>query len=348
MKRRLILLAAAAAVALAGLIAFSALRSPRIVLTGIVTTDEVIVSPEIQGRIQQLAVKQGDRVRRGQILAVLAPAEWSADFAYYKNLERSTSAQVAQAEADLGFQKELTDEQVKQAEANLASAEALVKQSDADLEIARLNAGRAETLRRQETNSVQDYDQARTAYESAKARAASVRKQASAAEAAVDIAKAGTAQVASRGAALAAARDLLAAASAQKDKAEVRYQYTEIHAPADGIVDVRAALEGEVLNPGQAIVTLIDPNNLWIRADVEESYIDRIHLGDRLAVRLPSGAEREGTVFFRGVDADYATQRDVSRTKRDIKTFEVRLRCDNADQALAVGMTAFVVLPIAR
>jgi HlyD family secretion protein len=55
-----------------------------------------------------------------------------------------------------------------------------------------------------------------------------------------------------------------------------------------------------------------------------------------------------GTVFFRGLDAAYATQRDVSRTKRDIKTFEVRLRCDNRDQSLAVGMTAYVVLPFAR
>jgi HlyD family secretion protein len=62
---------------------------------------------------------------------------------------------------------------------------------------------------------------------------------------------------------------------------------------------------------------------------------------------LPSGTARDGTVFFRGVDADYATQRDVSRTKRDIKTFEIRLRCDNRDRSLAVGMTAYVALPLA-
>ena len=49
-----------------------------------------------------------------------------------------------------------------------------------------------------------------------------------------------------------------------------------------------------------------------------------------MTVRLPSGVERDGTVFYRGVDAAFATQRDVSRTKRDIKTFEVRLRVDNA------------------
>ena len=111
-------------------------------------------------------------------------------------------------------------------------------------------------------------------------------------------------------------------------------------------MDTRAALQGEVVNPGQAIVTLINQDDLWVRADVEESYIDRIRLGEKLEVTLPSGAVREGTVFYRGVDADYATQRDVSRTKRDIKTFEIRLRCDNSDRALAVGMTAYVTLPL--
>jgi hypothetical protein len=45
------------------------------------------------------------------------------------------------------------------------------------------------------------------------------------------------------------------------------------------------------------------------------------------------------------VDADYATQRDVSRTKRDIKTFEIRLRCDNRPQP-GRGMTAYVALPL--
>jgi HlyD family secretion protein len=69
-----------------------------------------------------------------------------------------------------------------------------------------------------------------------------------------------------------------------------------------------------------------------------------VRLGDKFTVRLPSGLEREGTVFYRGVDASFATQRDVSRTKRDIKTFEVRLRVDNADRRLALGMTAYVFL----
>jgi HlyD family secretion protein len=137
-----------------------------------------------------------------------------------------------------------------------------------------------------------------------------------------------------------------AAASAQRAKADVRLRYTEIHAPIDGIVDVLAARVGEVVNPGQPILTLINPDDLWVRVDVEESYIDRVRIGEKLTVRLPSGVEREGTAFYRGADAGFATQRDVSRTKRDIKTFEVRLRVDNRDRRLAVGMTAYVLLPV--
>ena len=79
---------------------------------------------------------------------------------------------------------------------------------------------------------------------------------------------------------------------------------------------------------------------------MEESYIDRLRLGDQLTVRLPSGVERAGTIFYRSVDGSFATQRDVSRTKRDIRTFEVRLRVDNQDRRLAIGMTAYVLLPL--
>ncbi|HKK07555.1 MAG TPA: efflux RND transporter periplasmic adaptor subunit, partial [Gemmatimonadota bacterium] len=153
-------------------------------------------------------------------------------------------------------------------------------------------------------------------------------------------------QVAAARSALAVARQQRDAAQAQTSRADVRLGYTEVRAPMDGIVDVRAAHEGEVVPAGQAIVTLIDPDSLWIRTDVEESYVDRIRLGDTMAVRLPSGTTLPGVVYYRGVDADFATQRDVSRTKRDLKTFEVRLRVDNSDRRLAVGMTAQVILPV--
>ena len=348
MKRRLPILIALIAMAIAAIWYF-ALRPPAaIMMTGIVTTDEVIVSSEIQGRLQQLLIREGDTVTNGQLLGVIQPETQQADMAFYASGEWQATAQVAQAGADLKFEEAQTSNQIAQAEANLASARAQVAQAAADLENAQLNFQREEKLKHSGAESDQAYDQARTAHDSAKARSESLRQQVEAAKVAVDMAKSNAQQVAARQAALEASRHQLAAAGAQKDKAKVQLGYTEIRAPLDGVVDTRAALQGEVINPGQAIVTLINQDDLWVRADVEETYVDQIHLGDKLQVKLPSGTTREGVVFYRKVDADYATQRDVSRTKRDIKTFEIRLRCDNRDRSLAVGMTAYVALPLVK
>ncbi|HEY5298457.1 MAG TPA: efflux RND transporter periplasmic adaptor subunit [Verrucomicrobiae bacterium] len=284
MKKNKVLLFILILVAVAGGIYYAQTRpAAQIILTGIVTTDEVIVSSEIQGRLQNVFVREGDMVTNGELLAVIQSKMQQADLAYYASSEQQAVAQVTQAKADL--------------------------------ENARLTFGRTENLYKQDTESVQAYDAARTAYDAAKARVESLQSQTQ-------------------------------AAAAQKQKAAVQLGYTKIFAPTNGIVDTRAALPGEVVNPGQAIVTLINQDNLWVRADVPETYIDQIRLGEKLQVRLPSNAAREGTIFYRGVDAAYATQRDVSRTKRDIKTFEIRLRCDNSDRALAVGMTVYVALPL--
>ena|SRR5579863_9557098 len=306
-----------------------------------------MVSSEITGRLQDLLVKEGDVVKSNQLLAVIQPQEWKADLDYYAKSQDSMGAQVIQAEANLKFQESQTTNQIKQAEANLASAKAQVAQAEADLENAKLNSDRIQDLYKQNVESKQTADQARTSLDAAQARVDSLKKQVEAADAALALAHSNADQTAARKADVEASNQQFAAMGAQKDKAMVNFDKTKVLAPIDGIVDVRAALKGEVVNPGQAIVTLVNPDDYWVRADVEETFVDRIRLGDKLKVELPSGAVREGTVFFRGVDADFATQRDVNRSKRDIKTFELRLRCDNQDRALALGMTAKVTLPLA-
>ncbi len=320
-------------------------RSRGMELTGIVTTDQVVVSSQIAGRLEKELVKEGDSVSEGQLLAVIAPKELRADQAYYDSTMKGTGAQVQVAEASLKLQEMQTRDQINQAAATLAAAIAQQKQAAANLEQARLNFNRAHGLFQQGIVSAQDEDQARTALAASHANVESLRKQVQAQQAALELARAQAEQVAVRERELLANRHQFSAARAQNQAALVRLGYTEIRAPINGLVAVRAALEGEVMSAGQPILVLYDPDNLWVRADVEETYIDRIRLGDKYPVRFPSGFEETGTVFFRGVDADYATQRDVSRTKRDIKTFEIRLRVDNRSRRLAPGLTAFVTVP---
>ena len=144
---------------------------------------------------------------------------------------------------------------------------------------------------------------------------------------------------------LAATRAQLQQARADKATADVHLGYTNIFAPLDGIVSVRAARQGEVLQVGEPIVTVLDVDHLWVQADIEETYIDLVGLNQRIKVQFPSGNILEGTIIFKGVESDFATQRDVSRTKRDIKTFEIKVAVPNAGRTLMSGMTATVLLP---
>jgi len=343
----MIVAAIVAVILVAGVVLHFVTREPRsIAITGIVTTDDVRVSAMTQGRVLDLMVGPGDAVKKGDMLARIEPQDARADVAYYQNSESASAAAVDESSAQLELLEMQTREQIRQADATLAVSRAQAAQGDANLEQARLELERQRGMHERQLNSQQALDQARTAFEAATAAAQSGHKQIDAAEAALALAKANAEQIAVRRAALETSRRQLAAAGAQTERAKVRLGYTEVTAPIDGVVDVRAALAGEVVNPGATIVTLIDPDDLWVRADVEESYIERIKIGDPVQVRTPSGRVRECTVFFRGVDADYATQRDVSRTKRDVKTFEVRVRCDNSDRSLAVGMTAYVTVPL--
>jgi HlyD family secretion protein len=136
-------------------------------------------------------------------------------------------------------------------------------------------------------------------------------------------------------------------ADAQLAQTAARMAYTEVVAPLAGTVSLRVVREGEVVNAGDPIVTIVDLDDVWVSAAVEETYISRVARGDTLDVELISGERLQGTVSFVSPEAEFATQRDVSRSRRDIRTFGIRVTLPNAERRLHAGMTAYVTLPAA-
>jgi HlyD family secretion protein len=321
-----------------------------------------------------VAVLDQDELRADQgaaghaIAQARANAQQSA--AQTELLESTLPTKVQQAAAQMEqtqAQRRQNEAQVAQAQAQLQQAQAQVAQTQAAVAKAQDNFNRIRPLVEKDINPPQDLVTARTDLDSAKANEQAAEAGVEAARRAVASAQAGveatTRAVAAAQAALADAREeerqvtvqqrqteaLRAAASqaeANAAAADARFGQTRIFAPASGIVTLRAARQGEVVNPGTPIVTLFDLSSTWVDADVEETYADLIKMGDTLHVRLPSGTEVTGPVIYKAVEADFATQRDVSRTKRDIKTVAIRVRVANPDGQLPLGMTAWVMLPV--
>ena len=230
------------------------------------------------------------------------------------------------------------------AQARLQAARAQLLQAEATLQRTESDSRRAIELAKQGVASDQERVQAEANLKAQLAVVQSLKEQVAAAEADLKMALANTHQARAAQSMVASTRAQLANSEAQLKEAEVRLGYTKIYAPVTGTVLVRAAREGEVVSPGQAIVTIVDLTDTWVRAAIPETQADHIGLGDSLRVRLPGGTVTSGKVFYKAAEADFATQRDVSRRKRDIRTIVLKVRLDNPNGAYVPGMTAEVLV----
>jgi HlyD family secretion protein len=320
-------------------------RSNTIPLTGVIDGNEVMVSPQMTGRIVNLTVDEGSVVRKGDLIAELDDKELEATLAAAKANVASLDAQVTEANHNYSWTSNQTDASVSEAQARVTSAKAQLEPGRAQLWRDQADLKRMQQLFDKGEVSAQERDHAEAAVRISQANVTALEQAVNAYAATVDVAQANRQQVPARKSAVSTTMAQLEQARASEAQMTTQLSYTKIYSPLDGIVSVRVAKQGEVVSIGSPIVVVVDINHLWVRADVEETYADSIKFGQKLPVVLPSGREIEGSVFFKGAENDFATQRDVSRTKRDIKTFAIKLAVPNPDGRLFTGMTAIVLLP---
>jgi multidrug resistance efflux pump len=149
---------------------YSQRTPPFLTLTGVVTTNEIVASSQIAGRIGELRVVEGDRVAKDQVLAVLQPDELREERAFYEYSAAGLGSQVRESEAALRLQERQTRDQIAQAEATLASTESQQAAVNAELENARITLARTQRMLKDGIGTAEQLDQARTNHEVAKSR----------------------------------------------------------------------------------------------------------------------------------------------------------------------------------
>jgi HlyD family secretion protein len=323
---------------------FSVDHSKDLVLVGTVDANQVIVSAQVEGRIQKLLVDEGTPVKAGDLIAVLDSSE-------LRTQEAAATANIASLQHKVSEMQHTevsttgsTSGDVVNARAKLASAQAQLLQANAALDRTASDSRRMIELAKAGIASEQERVQAETNLRAAQATVQAQQELVNAAKADLNSAVARTQQANAAKSTVAATQADLKNAQAQKNQAAVRLGYTNVYSPVTGTVSVRAARQGEVVNIGAPIVTIVDLTDTWARAAIPETYADHIGYGDVLRVRMPGGTIVSGKVFFKGVEGDFATQRDVSRMKRDIRTIVLKVRLDNPKGAFVPGMTAEVLV----
>ncbi len=328
---------------------FTARPAADLHLIGTVDANEVEVSAKIPGRIAKLLVREGDQVQAGQLIAVIESDDLAAARAAAEATVMSQEQKLNETvETERQTQGEVSSATVN-AEAQVRAAQAALAQAQANLAKQKADTERTVALAKQGIMSQQASDEAVAALEADQAAVVSARENIAAAQAALRQARAHELQAAAAERTVASTREQVVNAKALEKQASVEVGYSNVYAPVTGMVDVWAAREGEVVTPGQAIVTIMDLSQTWVYAPLPETQADAVQLGDSLTVKLPSGAPVEGKVIAKAAEADFATQRDINGgRKRDIKTVRLKLLIPNPGEKFVPGMTADVYIPKAK
>lgn len=293
-----------------------------LVLQGNVDVREVNLAFEVPGRIDSLAVDEGDTVKADQEIATL-------DTGYFEDAVNQARAARDAAKAELArFKNGSRPEEIEQARAAAAERKVAADNARVDLE-------RYEQLVHTGGVSRQSYDAAKTTLDRAEAQLRS-------AQAAQRLAEIGP-----RAEDIEASAARAAQAEATLADADRRLHDAKLLAPGDGVVQTRVREKGAYVNVGETVFSVTLPKPLWVRAYVAEPDLGSVRPGMEADVATdgPGGKRYRGHVGFVSPIAEFTPKTVETKELRTDLIYRLRLIVDDADTAaLRQGMPVTVTL----
>jgi HlyD family secretion protein len=282
---------------------------------GHVEATEVHVATKLGGRLQSVAVREGDVVTAGQELARIDAVDVELAL-------RQARAERDQAQADLRLR--LTGARLE----DIAELEAQVRSAEADAGAARHDFERMQGLleRGSGTTKARDDAQARRDVTAARVEALqqSLRRLRSG----------------FRDEEKDAARARAAALDARVAQLEQQTRDTAIVSPLNGVISEKVAERGELLQAGAPLLVVTDLRDAWLRVYVSGPDVARLRLGQQAEVQTDDGQKRTGRVSFIASQAEFTPKNVQTRDERVKLVYEVKVTLDNADGLFKPGMPA--------
>ena len=227
--------------------------------------EEVKISSDVSGEIIDLYVKEGDVVKKGQLLARIKPESYQA-------VVEQSAAQLDNTKAQLSTSK-----------ARIAQAKAIISQAEAQFETAKAAYTRAQELFTKKIISKADLESAEASYKTTKATVESAKADLEAAKHTSD-----------------AASYTIKATEAMIKEAKINLNKTTIYAPMDGIISLLNVKKGEKVvgtlqMSGTEMMRIANFENMEVRVDVSEGEITKVKLNDTATIEVDAYLDRKFT-----------------------------------------------------
>jgi HlyD family secretion protein len=300
------------------------MKEKPVVLQGEVEAKQVNIASKIPGRIQEVAVKKGQKVKKGDFIFSIDSPEIDAKLA---------EATAARSAAHAQSRKAQNGAQVE----DITAAYSVYVKADAAALFGEKTFSRVENLFKEGVVPAQQRDEAETKMKAA-------RETANAAKAIWQKAAKGA-----RKEDKAAANALVQRADAAIQQVQAYLDETSINAIADGEVSGINVEEGELVPTGFPVVTLLNLEDIWVTFFIREDYLTHFKIGDTFQALLPGiGNKRfEFKVNYISPTGDFARWNATKTSGEfDLKSFEIEARPIKKISGLRPGMTAVVTLNI--
>ena len=315
--------------------------------------DLIAVSPTVQGKIRLLPIQEGDRVQKGQLIAQLREEDYQAQVDAAAGVVQTIEGELKEAEAELALVREKTQKEVTEATAALCAVQARQDEEEASLRQASLEYNRIKKLHQSKTVSASEMDRVQAAFDLARARLEVAKEVIKENQAKLQIAEANTAEVDSKEQRVESLRGRLEETRGALTAAELKLDHTTVSSPIDGVVAKKVANIGEVIKPGQTIAVIVDLNDLWVEANLEETKLEHVRLGQTVDVKVDAypGTTFTGRVVNIGAAAasEFALipeNRSAGNFTKVTQRIPIKIEVTNPPYQLRPGMMVVVGIDI--
>ena len=338
------------------------LPSNLVAASGNVDGDLIALNTKYAGRIDQIFVQDGQSIKKDDNVAILQSDEDEAQL-------RSLSDGIASAKASLEAliqNSAITKESVplEIAKAHNALSIAIAQKKDLEdslgtqkeqMEQDERDLARNSSLFDKSLISQQSYEYVKLKSQSSKNSYSSQSQRISQAQKNIDIARSNLALSESQSkkipaleANVEAAKRNIASLQASKDRAQIMIDDMTLKSPVDGFVIEKIANQGEVLNSGMVVATLIDPKSLYLKIFVDTMQNGKIKVGDKAVIFMDTYPDKpiEAVVARVAQDAEFTPKEVSVQSDRIQRVYAVHLKPLHVNPLLKLGIPAIGVVSL--
>lgn len=260
----------------------------------------VPISARVGGTVEKVNVDDNQYVEAGTVLVQLDPTDYQVAVDRARAELQDAMATLQAARTGVPLTHTTTSSTLSNAQASLQAAQqevtasqARLREAEAEYKLAADDVRRFAQLVKKDEISQQRYDAAVTAeqqaaasVDAARAAVANARSHVAQAEAMVEGAQSAPQQVAITRAKAGSAAANVVRLQATLQQAELNLQYTVIRAPATGIVSKKTVEPGEVIQPGQPVLALVNLEDVWVTANFKETQLKHMRPGQPAEIEV--------------------------------------------------------------